>query len=80
MDPTTNRLEPVTLEGQSVRLVPLELEHVPALAEVGLDQAIWQWTLARHTSEADLREWALTTIRNREQATELPFATLEART
>jgi N-acetyltransferase len=80
MDPTTNRLEPVTLEGQIVRLVPLELEHVPALAEVGLDPAIWQWTLARPTSEADLREWALTTIRNREQATELPFATLDART
>jgi N-acetyltransferase len=80
MDPTTNRLEPVTLEGQIVRLVPLELEHVPALAEVGLDPAIWQWTLARPTSEADLREWALTTIRNREQATELPFTTLDART
>jgi N-acetyltransferase len=80
MDPTTNRLEPVTLEGQIVRLVPLELEHVPALAEVGLDPAIWQWTLARPTSEADLREWALTTIRNREQGTELPFATLDART
>src|SRR5436305_14227416 len=80
MDPTTNRLEPVTLEGRIVRLVPLELEHVPRLAEVGLDPSLWQWTLARPTSEAELRDWALTTIRNREEATELPFATLDART
>jgi RimJ/RimL family protein N-acetyltransferase len=72
------RLEPVTLEGRIVRLEPLELTHVPALAEVGLDPAVWQWTTARPRSEADLREWAETAIRNRDAATELPFATLEA--
>jgi len=68
----------VTLEGRIVRLEPLELTHVPALAEVGLDPAVWQWTTARPRSEADLREWAETAIRNRDAATELPFATLEA--
>jgi RimJ/RimL family protein N-acetyltransferase len=72
------RLEPVTLEGRIVRLEPLELTHVPALAEVGLDPAVWQWTTARPRSEADLREWAETAIRNRDAATELPFATREA--
>jgi N-acetyltransferase len=74
------RLEPVTLEGRIVRLEPLELSHVPALAEVGLDPALWQWTLARPRSEADLREWAEATIQNRDTGTELPFVTIDAAT
>ena len=75
-----DRVEPVTLAGRIVRLEPLELEHVPRLADVGLDPAIWRWTIARPTSEADLRDWAETTIRARDAGTELPFVTLEAAT
>ena len=74
------RVEPVTLAGRIVRLEPLKLEHVPRLAEVGLDPVIWQWTIARPTNEADLRDWAETTIRARDAGAELPFVTLEAAT
>ena len=74
------RLEPVTLEGRRVRLAPLELEHVPALAEVALAPALWQWTLARPTDEAGLRAWAEAAIAGRDAGTELPFVTLEAAT
>ena len=77
---TADRLEPVSLAGRIVRLEPLQLEHVPALAEVALDPALWQWTLARPTTEADLRDWASATIANRDAATELPFVTLDAAT
>ena len=71
------RLEPVTLEGSIVRLEPLSLGHVPALAEVALDPAIWRWTIARPTNEAELRAWAKTTIAARAAGTELPFATVD---
>jgi RimJ/RimL family protein N-acetyltransferase len=74
------RLEPVTLEGRIVRLEPLSLEHVPRLAEVGLDPAIWRWTIARPTSVDDLREWATSTIAARDAGAELPFATIEVAT
>ena len=47
------------------------------LAEVGLDPAIWRWTLARPTSEDDIRAWAEATIRARDGGTELPFATID---
>lgn len=77
---SSGHLSPVTLDGRIVRLEPLELAHVPALAEVGLDAPIWQWTLARPRSEADLRDWAQAAIRNRDAGTELPFVTLEAST
>jgi N-acetyltransferase len=75
-----NRVEPVTLSGRIVHLEPLGLEHVPGLAEVAFDPAIWQWTLARPTSETDLRDWAEATLRARAAGTEMPFVTLEAAT
>ena len=74
------RLEPVTLEGSIVRLEPLSLDHVPALAEVALDPAIWRWTIARPTTEAELRTWAEAAIAGREAGTELPFATIDIAT
>jgi N-acetyltransferase len=74
------RLDPVTLAGRIVRLEPLSQGHVPGLAEVGLDPAIWRWTLARPQTVDDLREWAAATIAAGEAGTELPFATVEVAT
>ncbi|HEY7968761.1 MAG TPA: GNAT family N-acetyltransferase [Candidatus Limnocylindrales bacterium] len=80
MPTVAGRVEPVTLEGRVVRLEPLSLDHVPGLAEVGLDPAIWRLTIARPASEADLRTWADTALRARDAGTEMPFATVEAST
>jgi N-acetyltransferase len=80
MTVTARRVEPVTLDGRIVRLEPLSLDHVAGLAEVGLEPAIWQWTIARPASEADLRSWVETAIAGRDAGTELPFATIEAST
>jgi RimJ/RimL family protein N-acetyltransferase len=73
-------LEPVTLEGRLVRLEPLGLDHVPGLAEIGLDPAIWRWTIARPSNEDDLRAWASTAIAARDTGSELPFATIDVAT
>lgn len=74
------RLDPVTLRGRIVRLEPLELEHVPGLAAVGLDPAIWRWTIFRPRSADDIRAWAEEAIAARDAGRELPFATLDAAT
>jgi RimJ/RimL family protein N-acetyltransferase len=74
------RLEPVTLEGRRVRLEPLSLDHVPELAEVALDPAIWKWTIARPTSVDQLRSWAETALAGRDAGTELPFVTIDRST
>ena len=71
-------IQPVSLIGRRVRLEPLALDHVPALAEVGLEPAIWQWTLARPTGVADIRTWVEAALRGRDAGTEFPFATLDA--
>jgi RimJ/RimL family protein N-acetyltransferase len=76
----TLRFEPVTLEGRRVRLEPLTLDHVPGLAEVALDPAIWRWTIVRPTTAAELRSWAETALASRDAKTEFPFATIDVAT
>jgi RimJ/RimL family protein N-acetyltransferase len=77
---TPSALDRIVLEGRIVRLEPLELAHVPRLAEVALDPAIWRWTIARPKTEDDLRDWAAAAIRGRDAGTESPFATIERAT
>ncbi len=73
-------VEPVTLQGRIVRLEPLSLDHVAGLAGVGLDPAIWRWTIARPATEDDLRAWAEAALANRAAGTEMPFVTIDAAT
>jgi RimJ/RimL family protein N-acetyltransferase len=77
---TPSGLDRIVLEGRIVRLEPLELAHVPRLAEVALDPAIWRWTIARPKTEDDLRDWTAAAIRGRDAGTESPFATIELAT
>src|SRR4051794_35932794 len=72
------QLEPVTLEGRHVRLVPLTLEHVPALWEAGNDPDIWRWTLSHPRSEADMRHYVEAALAKQAAGGALPFATTEA--
>jgi RimJ/RimL family protein N-acetyltransferase len=74
------RIDPVTLKGRLVRLEPLSLEHVSGLADVALDPAIWQWTIARPTTEADLRAWVEAALAGRDSGNELAFATIDQAT
>jgi RimJ/RimL family protein N-acetyltransferase len=73
-------VEPVVLEGRIVRLEPLSMTHLDDLAEVALDPAIWQWTLARPTDTATLGEWIQAALANAAAGAEMPFATLDAAT
>ena len=70
--------DPIVLAGRRVRLEPLTLDHVAGLADVGLEPAVWQWTLARPTTEADIRAWVEAALAGRAAGTEYPFATIDA--
>jgi RimJ/RimL family protein N-acetyltransferase len=70
-------VEPVTLVGRRVRLEPLELRHLDDLAAVGLDPAIWAWTIARPTDRDGLRAWLDPALANAAAGIELPFATID---
>ena len=70
-------LSPVTLEGAHVRLEPLSLDHVDALAAVGLDPSIWEWTTSLIRTRDEMRRWVATALDWARAGTCLPFATRE---
>jgi RimJ/RimL family protein N-acetyltransferase len=69
---------PVTLEGRLVRLEPMRPDHLDGLAQVALDSAIWQWTLARPTTRTGLEAWMNTAMANAASGIEMPFVTIDA--
>lgn len=68
---------PVTLVGRRVRLEPLATSHLDDLARVGLDPAIWTWTIARPADRDGLRAWLELALANAAAGTEVPFATID---
>jgi RimJ/RimL family protein N-acetyltransferase len=69
------RVEPLTLEGETTRLVPLTLEHVDALCEGGLDPDIWRWMPWRIRDRAGMQALVEETLRARDAGTAVPFTT-----
>jgi RimJ/RimL family protein N-acetyltransferase len=66
---------PVTLEGDFVRLVPLELSHVPALVRAaGEDRANYQWTWVPD-GEAAMRAYVEDALALAAGGKAVPFAT-----
>ena len=70
-------VRPVTLEGRRIRLEPLAAAHLDELAAVGLDPAIWTWTIARPADRAGLAAWLDGALANAAAGTEVPFATID---
>jgi RimJ/RimL family protein N-acetyltransferase len=70
-------VEPITLEGQHVRLEPLSAEHHAQLCEVGLDQELWRWTTVQLGTPEEMRAYMETALREQAAGTALPFATVE---
>jgi N-acetyltransferase len=69
-------LSPVLLEGHHIRLEPLSLDHLPGLLAVGLDPALWRWTLNKVNTPADLERYVDTALAEQRAGSSLPFATV----
>jgi RimJ/RimL family protein N-acetyltransferase len=68
------QIEPITLEGATIRLVPLALTHHPQLCAVGLDPALWQQTTIRVQTPAEMLRYLQTALDGQAMGTALPFA------
>jgi len=73
-----NKPEPVTLRNPHVRLEPLTAAHVPALAHVGLDPALWPWIPAPITSIDGMRDYVARALDEQVRGQSLPFAIVDA--
>jgi len=69
-------LDPVVLEGRSVRLEPMTLDHCDALSEVGLDPDIWRLTVVNPKTSADMREYMESGLKTVRDGSGLPFVTI----
>ena len=66
-------LGPCVLEGETVRLEPLNLDHAQSLVEAGKGFD-WAW-LSRELSSLDsMQEWITETLRSQQTGQEYPFA------
>jgi RimJ/RimL family protein N-acetyltransferase len=73
-------VEPVTLQGQVVRLEPLQLEHFDALWAVGQDPELWKWTPYQITAPDKMRTYLRAALDGQELGVALPFVTIEQKT
>jgi RimJ/RimL family protein N-acetyltransferase len=71
------KLEPVTLEGRSVRLEPLAAAHHTALCEVGLDAELWRLIPYRVSTADEMRGYIGSVLEAQAAGTAIPFATVE---
>lgn len=70
-------IEQTTLTGQLVSLEPLQLEHLSALCEFGLDAELWKWTLGVITDEAAMEKYVGSALEDQESGLAMPFVTRE---
>ena len=74
------KIEPVTLEGQFVRLEPMRVDHLPALCKAGLHPSLWEWTTALIKTTADMERYLRAALADQALGIALPFVTIECET
>lgn len=70
-------IEPITLDGQRVRLEPLSIDHLAALCEVGLVEEIWRWTTSLVLTPSDMRLYVEAALQEQAEGKALPFVTID---
>ncbi len=73
-------LQPVTLHGQRVRLVPMQDAHLDALAAIAQDEDLFKGFAIRPIGRDGMRAFVAGAITDRARGTALPFVTLDAAT
>jgi RimJ/RimL family protein N-acetyltransferase len=68
--------EPVTLDGEFVRLEPLSMKHHEELCRVGLDPELWGLTTIELRTADDMRNYIETALKEQAAGSSLPFATI----
>ena len=70
-------IQPVTLQGRFVRLVPMSLDQVEALWPAAAPEELWAYTLVKVRSVEDLRDFVAAALSDRSA---LPFCTVDGAT
>lgn len=71
------KVEKIRLEGELVRLEPLEIGHLEQLCDVGFDESLWLWTANIIKNSADMQSYIKTALDEFRRGVSLPFVTIE---
>ena len=72
-----SRVSPVTLHGSTVRLEPMTIDHVDALARVGLERDLWRWTAVVVDSPEAMHRYVCNALDERERGVSMPFVIVD---
>jgi len=70
-------IQPITLEGQWVRLEPLSQDHCDRLWQAAQDESIWRWMLAPVNSRDEMRTYIDSALAGQAAGIMQPFATID---
>jgi len=70
------KIESIVLEGEAVKLAPLEISYLDELYEAGRDESLWLWTTNIIKSKEDLRGYIETALDEQTRKVSLPFVTI----
>lgn len=73
-------IDPVTLEGRYVKLVPLEREHQDAFANAATDGELWKLWYTSVPSPETIGAWMDTALALRDSGGAQPFTIIDVRT
>ena len=76
MKHTPMLVEPVILQGQSVRLEPLKIEYLDALWAVGQDPDLWKWTPYHIQTREEMHTYIQAALDGQELGVAVPFVTI----
>lgn len=67
------KITTVTLSGQMIRLEPMTIEHVPALARVGLEPELWRLQPTLINTLDDMQNYVMKALDEQNRGISLPF-------
>ena len=73
----TRLIDPLSLEGRGVTLVPLVLDHVPALRTAAADGELWNLWFTSVPTPDEAEAYVHAALRMREEAGAMPFAVVD---
>lgn len=71
------KIEPLTLNGEFIRLEPLKIEHHAALCDAGLHEEIWRLNPTQVESSEAMKKYIETALEEQKRGSALPFVTIE---
>lgn len=74
------KIEPITLEGNFVRLEPLSINHLDQFCEAGLDEELWRWIPTQISNRQEMKNYIEAALDEQDRGVSLPFATIEKST